>query len=564
MVVGMSKRVGAGLFGLLAAAVLIVNRGAYQGYFQDDELDNISWTSLLSPADFLKGAVTPRFAENNFRPVGHLYFREGGQWFGLDFPKYVLVAQLFHLLNVWLVWVLARKLGSPPWATAAACVFFAFHMALFDAVWKPMYIFDVLCTTLSLASIILYAQRRWILSFATFWLAYKAKELAIVLPLVLACYEIWFGKRRWQPLIPFFLVSLSFGVQGLLFNPNRDNDYTFRFSAGALARTSEYYAGRVFLVPYLGFMLPVAALWMRNRRVWFGVAVMGLFVAPLLFLPGRLFSAYCYLPFAGLAVTFAGLAEASQPMVVAVFFLLWLPVDYSALREQRRATLAQDATVREWVTTLATYAAPRPQVDALVYWGAPEGFARWGVEGAIQYLFRGAVPEIHAIDEPGTRQVFQRARVALLRWNRGAQRLEIVSHTPDSRDASYVEMSGATPVWQLDEGWYELERDYRWIAREAGAHLWRPEGAQRFGLRVNVGPELLEKAGPVTVTIVLGGVDLAPRRFAGKGWQEARWEIAPGATGPVSVAFHVSPGYRPPEESRVLGVAIGAFGFLPK
>jgi len=30
--------------------------------------------------------------------------------------------------------------------------------------------------------------------------------------------------------------------------------------------------------------------------------MMALFLAPLLFLPGRVFSAYCYLPFAGLAI----------------------------------------------------------------------------------------------------------------------------------------------------------------------------------------------------------------------------------------------------------------------
>jgi hypothetical protein len=426
-------------------------------------------------------------------------------------------------------------------------------MALFDAVWKPMYVFDVLCATFCLASILLYAHARWILSFIAFWLAYKAKELAIMLPVVLVCYEIWFGRRRWKPLLPFFLVSFSFGVQGLLFNPNRDNDYTFRFTAAALARTSVYYAGRVFLMPYLGFLLPAAALMAPNRRTWSGLALMGLFLAPLLFLPGRMFSAYCYLPFTGLAIAFAGLCEAGSPMVVAVFFLLW-----------RRATLAQDDSAREWVTALAKYAGTGPQVGALIYSGGPQGFARWGVEGAIKYLFRGSDPEIHAVDEPGAKQAFQRGNVALLTWEDTAQKLDIVSHAPQSRDASYVEIGGATPVWQLDEGWYARERDYRWIAPAASAHLWRPEGARQFALRVNIGPELLEKVGPVTVAVTLGGVALEPRRFTAKGWQEDRWALAPQPAGEVTVAFRVSPGYRSPGESRQLGVAVGGFGFVPK
>ncbi len=547
---------------LLALALFLVNRGAYRGYFQDDELDNLSWTSLLSPADFIGGALTPRLAENNFRPVGHLYFAAAARLFGLGFRKYVLVIQFFHLINVVLIWLLARQLGAPPWAAAAGCLFFAFHMALFDAVWKPMYVFDVLCATLCLASLLLYTQRRWILSFAAFWLAYKAKELAIMLPLALAAYEFGFGKRRWKTLVPFFLVSFLFGLQGLLLNPNRDNDYTFRFTAAALAKTGAYYAGRVFLMPYAGFVLPVFAVWMaRNRRVRLGLAMFAVFLAPLLFLPGRLFSAYCYLPFTGLALAFTGLAESAGPVVVALLFLLWLPVDYNALRAQRRATLAKDDLVRAWVTPLAAYAATPPPVEAIVYSGAPEGFARWGVEGAIRFLFRGHVPAIYALEEPGARQAFQSQRVALLTWEPGSHRMAIVFHAPETRDASYVTMSPSTPVWQLEEGWYALERDYRWIAPQATARLWRPADARQFVVRVNVGPELLTKAGPVTVAVSLAGQELPPRTFSDRGWQEAHWDLPPSPAAPATVAFRVTPGYRPPEESRELGVAVGAFGF---
>ena len=147
---------------------------------------------------------------------------------------------------------------------------FAFHMALFEAIWKPMYVFDVLCGTFCVLSLLAYSRQRWILSFVAFWLAYKAKEVAVMLPLVLVCYEYWFGKRRWLRLAPFFLVSLSFGIQGILLNPNQDNDYTFRFTPAALAKTSVFYADRLFLVPYLGFLLPAAAYVSRNRRTWFG------------------------------------------------------------------------------------------------------------------------------------------------------------------------------------------------------------------------------------------------------------------------------------------------------
>ena len=109
----MSKRAGLLLFAAFAALFLTVNRDAYRGYFQDDEIDNLSWTPYLGPLDFLKGAVTPQFQANNFRPVGHYYFHAVEEIAGLDFPVYVAVLQAFHLLNVWLLWLVARRLGRP-------------------------------------------------------------------------------------------------------------------------------------------------------------------------------------------------------------------------------------------------------------------------------------------------------------------------------------------------------------------------------------------------------------------------------------------------------------------
>src|SRR5579863_7025013 len=241
----MPKRYGFLGFVLLAAVFLIVNRAAYKGYFQGDELDTMGWAQFGSAGSYLTTAMSPRFSEINFRPTAHFFFHEAVLHFGLDFPKYVLIVHMVHLLNVWLIWMVARRLGATPWSAGLGCFFFAFHMALFDAFWKPMYLYDVLCGTFCLLSILFYARRWWIVSFASYWLAYKSKELAVMLPVALACYEIWFGERRWKPLVPFFLASLSFGLQGLLLNPNRDNPYTFRFTLDALRQSTLFYAARI-------------------------------------------------------------------------------------------------------------------------------------------------------------------------------------------------------------------------------------------------------------------------------------------------------------------------------
>src|SRR3954451_3039946 len=116
----MTKRTGLILFVAFASLFLMLNREAYRGYFQDDEIDNLSWAPYLSPLDLLKGAVTPRFQANNFRPVGHYYFHAVEEVAGLEFPIYVGVIQAFHLLNVWLLWLIVRRLGATPFPAAAA------------------------------------------------------------------------------------------------------------------------------------------------------------------------------------------------------------------------------------------------------------------------------------------------------------------------------------------------------------------------------------------------------------------------------------------------------------
>jgi hypothetical protein len=192
----MTRRAGAALFLVMAALFLIANRAAYKGYFQDDELNNLSWTRDIPTLEYAKAVLTPKFFTNNFRPVGHYYFREISLRYGLDFPRYLPILHVTHILNVWLVWMLARRIGLLPLASSLGTLFFAFNMAVFDIYWKPMYVFDLFCATFSLASILLYTRRQYVLSFCAFWLAYKSKELAVMLPVVLACYEFWLAEIR--------------------------------------------------------------------------------------------------------------------------------------------------------------------------------------------------------------------------------------------------------------------------------------------------------------------------------------------------------------------------------
>ncbi|HUK19023.1 MAG TPA: hypothetical protein VLW65_21530 [Bryobacteraceae bacterium] len=560
----MPKRLGLVIFLAFTAIFLLLNRAAYKGYFQDDELDTISWTPYTPATHYLEAALSPRFQPGNFRPVGHFYYYVALHLFGLDFPKWIALLHAIHLLNVWLLWLVLRRLGAPPAAAGCACLFFGLHAALFDAVWKPMYAFDVLCATFCLLAIFFYCGRHWLLAFAMFWLAYKAKEVAVMLPLVLAAVELWFGKgewkRRWLPLAPFFAAALSFGLQGILLNPNLDNAYTFRFTPGAVAQTSVFYASRVFLLPYLGFALPLAALIWRSRRVWLGLAAMGLLFFPLLFLPGRMFSAYCYVPFIGLAILFAGVAETVRPAWMAAFFVIWSLHDVGEIRLERRATLALDDQVRTLVTTIARFARTAPHPDAVVYAGAIQGFAYWGEVGAIHYLFHDGRLPVAYIDDPQSAALMRAPRVALLNWNSGTHTLSIRLRAPETQ-AAYIQMDGSEPVEQLAEGWYGLEGDYRWTATRAEVQLKRPAGANRFELRALAGAAQIQAVGQLTVRVGLDGRELGAGAFKAAGWQTLGWDLPPAQAGSARVTISTSPPFKPANDQRTLGIAVGALGF---
>ena len=89
---------------LLALAILtifvIANRAAVEGYFSGDDLDNLSWATIMGTSGLIHAFVTPVFSETNTRPTGALFYRLAGLSFGLDFPKYVPFLFAIHIVNV--------------------------------------------------------------------------------------------------------------------------------------------------------------------------------------------------------------------------------------------------------------------------------------------------------------------------------------------------------------------------------------------------------------------------------------------------------------------------------
>src|SRR5258706_1432298 len=222
---------------LLAAIMLlflIANRGAYKGYFDSDDFDNLNFTQHIDTSEFIADLFSPRVFSNNFRPGGNLFYHSMYRLPGLNYIGYIPAIPFLHLANVFFLWLVLRKLGFDHVAALAGTLFFAFQMAVFDAYWKPMYVFDLLCTAFCLLSLLAYLNDWLIPSLLAFLLAFRAKEVAVMMPVVLLVYEFLLHKKRWKRLITLFAISLIFGIQSLLLNQSSTNDYSLRFRPAGL------------------------------------------------------------------------------------------------------------------------------------------------------------------------------------------------------------------------------------------------------------------------------------------------------------------------------------------
>jgi hypothetical protein len=547
---------------LLAVLFLIANRGAYQGYFSGDDLDNIRWTSFVPPSSHLKGLLSPRYLPNNYRPVGHGFYHFMGAWFGLEFKPWVAAIHVLHGINCLLLWLLMRKLALGGLHALAGLLFFAFHPAAFDAIWKPMFLFDVFCAMFALLSVLAYLHGRLPASLAFFWLAFKSKELAVMLPAVLLAWEWFLGERRWKRLVPFLALSLWFGLQGLWMNKAAGADYSLSIAPSSLWKTAVFYGSKLLPFTWLGMLLVLMPLMLRSRVVYWGAVGFVLLLAPMLLLPGRLFSAYLYVPFALLAVAVSAALAHARPLVAALCIAAWLPVSYAQLRTYRRAELTLAQENRGYMEALEAGRERLRGVKTFVYDGYPQGLNWWGIQAALRLTLNYDDIEIVPIQDKASRAAFDGPSVAVLSWDPPTRQVSVVARKPGEPDHSYIEMGPSTPIWQLEDGWYPLEHGYRWMKPDARARLRRPPGARRFEIVVNVGPVHIRDVKKLLIDVRLDGEHIGTAEFSQPGWQKRSWDLKTAEAATVTVEFHASPKYLPEQsDPRPLGAAIGGFGF---
>ncbi len=556
------------VFALLSTLFLWVNRSAYRGFFTDDDLDNLANARDASLADFSKALVSPGFgAQVNFRAAAYSYYFVLTRTAGLRYVPYVAGIQLLHLLNVALVFLLARALGAGTPASCAAALVFFFHAAALDVYWKAMYVFDLLCATFTLLTLLTYIRGQLFWSLLCFWLALKSKELPIFLPLILAAYEAWWGQRRAKRLLPFFAISAVFGLAALLNNAGRDNDYTMRFTLAALSQCAAFYARQMAFLPWGGLAILAALLLaIREPRVRLGLLGFLLLLGPMLFLPGRLFAAYLYAPWLGIALA----ASAIRLPVVFTALALWIPWNYHQVRPYRNANYASSADRRDWFRSTADFVAQHQDTTRYVFDNPPESLAPWGIRGALRLMLpRNTETQVAPFGSPQAQAIFQSSPFAILTWDPVPRKVAAVASAPD---AAYITLDAFAPAWQLLEGWTGFQGAFRWMEPVAKARLSRPAGAREVEVVVYVSEYYIAHAGASRFEVLLDGKSLGSAQLTEAKPTTLRFPFEPERlpAGPVMarvpppaaiLEFRVTPPLRDPNSAGQLGQPIHAFGF---
>ena len=452
---------------LLLAAVLLLpvvsNRDAYRSYFDSDDLGTANWARFSPLTDYLRDV--PNLIYPNGRPLGYFYYGVLLRSAGLHFPPWSIVLQCIGVVNVAMLWMLLRKLNFGVVEAALGCLFFGSGSALFDAWWRPAFIYDVLVTSFALLTLLAWIHRKGVLSFLAFWLAMRAKEIGIVLPAVLLGYEMILGERRWKRTLPFWIPAVVYGASGAWFSLHAPHS-PYTLALGGMWPAAKFYASRLFGIRYAGFALLPLVLVIRDRRLYFALGAILCELGIYFLLPERVLSVYLYTAATTAAIVIAVLAvRYSRATILAV--LLWAAWQYTLTRKQAATMLADAADRRAYAEAVQQ----APDAPAYAYGEPPRSFGFFGGEYVIRiYHHPNAVFRIDDSALPADQTM------TLLLWNTKSGSLSVAPFRADG--TSFFAKGRPTEPWQAD---WPMDADgYRPLRQEVDVWMYRPANSPGF------------------------------------------------------------------------------------
>jgi hypothetical protein len=334
---------------VLVYFVRFVGPGLSGGLNADDPM-NIHSFWVRGPGQLVKNLVL--FFSTYGRPMGGVYFSLLYHFFGLNpFPYHVALTVLLAF-NTWLAYLVGRLITGSKLGGGLVSLAVAYHAGMYQLVYLPAFVYDVLCFTFYFCALTYYLSirgrclrltKKQIVVFLLFYVGgLDSKEMAVTLPVVVLLYEaIWHAPARKATALPglaaglltlVYVLGKTFGADSLV----RMEAYRPVFSWGRYWESTTRFVNTIFYQPIEGgFFTPGRVMWLAVILLYVawrwqqrGLMLMWCFVwiapLPITFIPGR-GGACLYIPLVGWAVIVASGCLWIAKVAARSPLLRWMP-----------------------------------------------------------------------------------------------------------------------------------------------------------------------------------------------------------------------------------------------
>jgi len=219
---------GWGIFVVLAATALIYARAIYNGFTDMDDDSYILKNPFLKHLNFHEiKAIFTSFYASNYHPLTTVSFLLDHRFFGVNPTPYHIENVILHLINTWLVYLLALRLSTRNLIALIVATLFALHPMHVESVAWVSERKDLLYALFYISSLIFYLKytssalhkKDYMFTLVLFIAALLSKLAAVTLPLMLVAIDVYRGRginaKSLMEKIPFFILSIVFGVLNL-------------------------------------------------------------------------------------------------------------------------------------------------------------------------------------------------------------------------------------------------------------------------------------------------------------------------------------------------------------
>lgn len=328
---------------MLLTAMLYAGVGDFEFQMQWDDHEQVVNNEMvknLSGQNLKK--MFSGYVIGMYQPLSTLSFAVDHAIGGLDAGRYHSTNLILHLINVLLVWLLARKLFRRIDSATVMALLWAVHPMQVETVAWISTRSNLLFTVFFLGGLLTYLRylkstSKWdyALTVILMLLSCLSKSMAVTFPLALLAIDLLHNRRDWLKMglekAPMFALSLIFGIVAISYT--EPGEIELDVQASLLERVMYIFYGLHFYIAQLvwptglsaahyfpaGDSLPIS-YWLApttlviaalpgilirsiRREYFFGLLFFGVTIALVVLVPGRrtiVSERYVYLPYIGL------------------------------------------------------------------------------------------------------------------------------------------------------------------------------------------------------------------------------------------------------------------------